>query len=176
MTDRRSNGEDQWRKHGVEGMTDETSNAAARAAGQPRIAYGLLETAVGYRMRRVQMGLLADLNDRLSVKDVRPTNFWVLTIIANNPGLKQSEVAEALGIQRANFVAVIDALEHSGLAERRKSDFDRRVQSLHITPAGEAHLAEITAVWRRHEDDVVVRLGGIEARDRLIELLARLGP
>jgi DNA-binding MarR family transcriptional regulator len=176
MTDQRSNGEGHSRKLGVAGMTERNVDPGAGAAGQTDIDYGLLETAVGYRMRRVQVGLLADFNERLSVKDVRSTDFTVLTIIAANPGLKQSEVAEALGIQRANFVAVIDALEKSGFAERRKSDFDRRVQSLHITPAGAAHLAEITAIWRAHEDEIVARLGGAAARDQLIRLLALLNP
>jgi len=157
-------------------MTDHIFDADAKQGDQSRIDYGLLETAVGYRMRRVQVGLLADLNERLSIKDVRPTDFTVLTIIANNPGLKQSEVAEALGIQRANFVAVIDALEKNGFAERRKSDADRRVQSLHITSPGTTHLAEITAIWRQHEQNVVDRLGGAEARDRLIALLSLLNP
>lgn len=176
MTDRRSNGETRSRKRGVEGMTEQFPDTGTGGAGQDNIDYGLLETAVGYRMRRVQVGLLADLNERLSIRNVRSTDFAVLTIIAGNPGLKQSEVAEALGIQRANFVAVMDALENSGFAERRKSDFDRRVQSLHITPAGEAHLAEITAIWRAHEDEVIARLGGVAARDQLLQLLGLLAP
>ena len=157
-------------------MTDHILDADAKQGDQSRIDYGLLETAVGYRMRRVQVGLLADLNERLSIKDVRPTDFTVLTIIANNPGLKQSEVAEALGIQRANFVGIIKALEKSGFAERRKSDADRRVQSLHITSSGITHLAEIATICQQHERYVVDQLGGAEARDQLIALLSRLNP
>ena len=39
-------------------------------------------------------------------------------LLEHAPGLKQSEVAAALGIQRANFVALFDGLERRGLARR----------------------------------------------------------
>ena len=48
---------------------------------------------------------------------LRPTEFAVLSLIATNPGQKQTEVAEQLGIKRANFVALMDCLETRGLAE-----------------------------------------------------------
>ena len=157
-------------------MKERNFDADARQDYRARIDYGELSTAVGYRMRRARGSLLADLNERLSLRDMRPTDFSVLTIIANNPGLKQSEVAEALGIQQANFVAVIKALEKSGFAERRKSDADRRVQSLHITSSGITHLAEVATICQQHERYVVDQLGGAEARDQLIALLSRLNP
>jgi DNA-binding MarR family transcriptional regulator len=95
-------------------------------------------------------------------------------IIAANPGLKQSEVAEALGIQRANFVAIADGLESRGLAERRKSDLDRRVQALYLTKSGEALFEAIMTKWKRHEDSLIDRLGGAAARDQLLDLLSRI--
>ena len=40
--------------------------------------------------------------------DIRPAQFSVLTVIERNPGLTQSQVAEALGIKRTNFVGMLD--------------------------------------------------------------------
>lgn len=100
----------------------------------------------------------------------------MILIIRHNPGLKQSEVAEALGIQRANFVAIVDGLEARGIAERRKSDTDRRVQALYLTPLGEQFAADMMATWDAHEARMIERLGGPEARDTLISLLEKLLP
>ena len=50
--------------------------------------------------------------------DIRPAQYSILTVIECNPGLKQSEVSEAPGIQRTQFVAMIDELQRRGLVRR----------------------------------------------------------
>jgi DNA-binding MarR family transcriptional regulator len=95
-------------------------------------------------------------------------------VLTRNQGAKQSEVAEALGIQRANFVAIVDGLENKGFVARRKSEIDRRVQSLYITDAGLAYLDELLPIWQEHEERLLAQLGGEQARDQLIGLLKRL--
>lgn len=134
----------------------------------------MMEDAVGYRLRRAQLAVFQHFNETFAVKGLRPTDFAVLLLLTRNQGSKQSEVAEALGIQRANFVAIVDGLEHKGFVERRKSDLDRRVQSLYITDAGLAYLNELMPIWQEHEERLLSQLGGIAARDQLIGLLKKL--
>lgn len=138
------------------------------------INYSVLDDAIGYHLRRAQLAVFQDFGETFSKLGLRPADFSVLLIIRHNPGLKQSEVAEALGIQRANFVAVIDGLEAKGLAERRKSEADRRVQALYMTAEGETFCDDMMAVWEEHEQRFIKKLGGEEARDQLVKLLARL--
>lgn len=69
-------------------------------------------------------------------------------------------MAEALGIQRANFVAIIDGLEDKGLLQRRRSDSDRRVHYIEMTDEGRSVLAEISQIWKSHEAKLIDRLGG----------------
>lgn len=85
--------------------------------------------------------------------------------------MKQSDVAETLAIQRANFVAIVDGLERKGLIERRRSDTDRRVYFLHLTDAGTRFLESLMPKWREHEEKFIDRLGGSAKRDELIEML-----
>ncbi len=139
-----------------------------------KIDFSPMEEAVGYRLRRAQLAVYQDFTETFEKEELRPADFAVLMLVSKNPGLKQSEVAEVLGIQRANFVAIIDGLEKKGVAERRKSDTDRRVQSLYITDKGRAYLDEITPIWRKHDERQMERLGGPAARDQLISLLKRL--
>ena len=138
------------------------------------IDYALLATAIGYQLRRAQLSVFQDFSQTFAKDGLRPADFSVLMVIRANPGLKQSEVAEALGIQRANFVAIADSLEKRGLAERRKSETDRRVQALYLTERGARFAADMVSTWSDHEERLIERLGGEEERDRLLALLARI--
>ncbi|MCM2398751.1 MAG: MarR family winged helix-turn-helix transcriptional regulator [Ferrovibrio sp.] len=152
-----------------------TENKAEETAlGSTKIDFSMMEDAVGYRLRRAQLAVFQHFNETFAAKGLRPTDFAVLLLLTRNQGSKQSEVAEALGIQRANFVAIVDGLEHKGFVERRKSDLDRRVQSLYITDAGLAYLNELMPIWQEHEGRLLAQLGGPEARDQLIGLLKKL--
>ncbi len=154
------------------GMTDDQAEEGPR--GTSTIDFSMMEDAVGYRLRRAQLAVFQDFNEAFSAKGLRPTDFAVLLLLTRNQGAKQSEVAEALGIQRANFVAIVDGLENKGFVARRKSEVDRRVQSLHITEAGLAYLDDLLPIWQEHEERLLSQLGGRQARNQLIGLLKRL--
>ena len=129
---------------------------------------------IGYRLRRAQLKVFQRFLAVFEKLNLRPAEYSVLVLIADNPGRKQTEIAEALGIKRANFVALMDGLEKRGLAERRKAAGDKRSHSLHLTPEGSRFVAKMAGVWNEHERRLVDRLGGPEERDRLIALLDRL--
>lgn len=138
------------------------------------VDYSILSEAVLYRLRRAQLAVVGDFNESLLTYGLRPADFSVLIVVANNSDLKQSDVAEALGIQRANFVAIIDGLEDKGLLARRRSATDRRVHYLEMTEEGNIMLDEILQIWKAHEDKLVGRLGGEKARDQLVGLLRKI--
>ena len=54
----------------------------------------------------------------------------VLIVIAANPGLSQSDLADTLGIERARLVRLLDRLEKRGLTQRLNSRTDRRSHAL----------------------------------------------
>jgi DNA-binding MarR family transcriptional regulator len=129
---------------------------------------------IGYKLRRAQLFVFQDFLNAFARMKLRPAEFSVLTMIAEKPGQKQTEIAGKLGIKRANFVALMHGLERRGLAERRKASGDKRSHSLQLTPEGNAFVKRMLAVWREHEDGLVAKLGGPAERDRLIALLDRL--
>ncbi|MCL6651399.1 MarR family transcriptional regulator [Agrobacterium rubi] len=133
-----------------------------------------MSEAVVYRLRRAQLSVVSDFNESLLALGLRPADFSVLILVANNSGLKQSDVAEALGIQRANFVAIIDGLEDKKLLVRRRSMSDRRVHYLDMTPEGHVVVEDVSRIWQDHENKLVDRLGGEKARDQLVKLLRRI--
>jgi DNA-binding MarR family transcriptional regulator len=105
--------------------------------------------------------------------DLRPTQFAVLTIIKENPGVRQTEVCAALGIQKANFVPLLNELQRRGFAMRRAGFPDRRASALHLTSHGEAVLERARALHAAYEANIAARLGP-RGRDQLLDLLNRL--
>ena len=87
--------------------------------------------------------------------------------------MKQSDVAGALGIQRANFVALFDGLERRGLARRSPTPNDRRSYALYLTEAGEGVLARAARLEAEHEAQLDAKLGP-GGREQLLRLLAQL--
>lgn len=148
--------------------------AKRSGASDDAAALPAMTAVVGYKLRRAQLFVFQDFLRTFTRLKLRPADFSVLTLIADKPGQKQSDIAAQLGIKRANFVALMDNLEQRGLAERRKGDIDRRSHSLHLTPEGERFAVKMAEVWQQHESRMVEKLGGPEERDRLIELLDRL--
>src|SRR5271163_2147250 len=117
------------------------------AAGEPDAAGGPLDLSgltsiVGYPLRRAQIAVFEDFARRFAALDLTPAQYSTLVAIGDNPGRNQSEIAGALGIQRPNFVAMMDELQRRGLAERTRSGADRRSNAVTLTPAGQELLAK----------------------------------
>ncbi|MEX1179689.1 MAG: MarR family winged helix-turn-helix transcriptional regulator [Cucumibacter sp.] len=129
---------------------------------------------VGYRLRRAQMHVFQQFNLHFAEFDLRPAEFSVLALIADNPGSKQTEIAHALGIKRANFVALINGLDARGLTERRLLADDRRSHALFLTAQGERLMTKLSKAQTEFEASWIAKLGGPEARDQLLSLLDRL--
>lgn len=152
--------------------------AGARARPAPAVAQelslGILPELLGYRLRRAQRavydGFLAVVG---AEEDITPGLFGMAQVIAANPGLYQSRLADAMGVDRSTIVNVIHKLEARGLVERTGSRRDGRANALRITPGGRVALRRIEALIRRHEEEVARALSARERRT-LMGLLAKL--
>lgn len=134
-----------------------------------------MQQVVGYRLRRAQLIVFKEFSEAFSELDLRPADFAVLALIADNPGRKQAEIAAALGIKRANFVALINGLAERGLVERRQKENDKRSHALFLTDCGREFAARMNGIQRDFEQQLIDRLGGPAERNKLIALLDRIG-
>jgi len=133
---------------------------------------GPLNDYLGYALRRAQMLAYADFIAALVDLDLSPGQFGVLTVIDANPGLRQTEVSSALGIQKPNFVTLLNEFERRRLAVRKAAG-DRRSYALYLTPAGRVLLRRARRAQARHEARLVGRIGA-RGREQLLNLLGRL--
>ena len=135
---------------------------------------GPLVHGLGFALRRAQAAVTEDFSRRFAAEDIRPIQFAVLTVLRNNPGLRQTQASFALGIKRTNFVPLIDELEQRGLAERRRVTGDRRAAALFLTKAGVALLDRLEEIAQEHERVFVARVGGADDHALLLRLLAHV--
>jgi DNA-binding MarR family transcriptional regulator len=137
------------------------------------VSLGPLSDLLGYSLRRAQVAVFNDFHERFAAEDIRPAQFSVLQVLKHNPGLRQAQVSEALGIRRTNLVPLLDELEERGLAERRRVPGDRRSFALHLTDAGDALLRRLERAEAEHEAHFVRRIG-VDGKRQLLALLNRL--
>jgi DNA-binding MarR family transcriptional regulator len=155
-------------------MPSEAGKKAAPFDSTARgIDVGPLAGKVGYALRRAQLAVFDELITTFAELELRPAQYSVLVLLQHAPGLKQSDVAGALGIQRANFVALFDGLERRGLARRSPTPNDRRSYALYLTEAGAGVLARADRIDAELEARLDARLGP-GGREQLLRLLGKV--
>ena len=146
----------------------------SHARGAHDMSYGLLPQILGYHLRRTQVAIFQHFSRSVAAKeDITPGLFGMLQVIAANPGLGQSRLAETMEVDRSTVVKVVDRLEDRELIMREPSATDRRSHCLRLTDKGRAALRRMEQLVLRHEDEFTKTLSA-EERRVLVRLLVRL--
>lgn len=110
-----------------------------------------LRDLAGYTMKRAFSAIQSDLNTTLKPFGLRMTTFSALVVIVDNPGLRQSKLAEVLLIERPNLVVIVDELERSELISRDRAKGDRRAYELSATLKGRQLCDKACIAVRAHD-------------------------
>ena len=124
----------------------------------PRVVDPTLNRFMGYHMKRAFNVVQSDLGKTLKPLDLRMLTFTALSLIRDNPGLSQSQLADAMDIERPNMVVIIDELERRDLIRRDRVPTDRRAYALTITLAGRRLCDRAIAAIEAHEARVFAGL------------------
>jgi DNA-binding MarR family transcriptional regulator len=141
--------------------------------GSDDLRPGLQEALMGYHLRRASAVFASDFAAATAGTGMRQVLFGILSVVATNPGISQSRVGAALGIQRANMVSLANELTERGLIERSVAPEDRRAFALVLTGAGESVLFDCLGRIGQHEDALLAGLSSAE-RHLLLRLLQRI--
>ncbi len=152
-----------------------TVRTARMRSGEGNAAdISLFADLIGYRLRLATNAMTGDLKATLEGTGLRPVLVAMLAVIARNPGIIQTAVGNALGVQRANLVPLVNEVSERGWVERRPAPNDKRAYALHLTPAGEQLLEEALGRIAEHEKRLFGRLTQRE-RETMMRLLAKIG-
>jgi DNA-binding MarR family transcriptional regulator len=132
--------------------------SAAAAAAAPSLA--VLEDFIGYAIRRAQLSVFQDFNERMAEFAISTAQFSVMRLARDNPGLNQRALAEALGAETSRMVLIIDELERRGIVDRLPSTLDRRSRAIYLTAEGRKLLARLERRAAAQERAMEKRLRG----------------
>lgn len=130
-----------------------------------------LEDKLGFRVRMAERCIYKKFINNVGMT---PVQYSIFTLVAENEGMSQGVIGEALNMDRASTMAIMDKLEKAGLIERRKSPVDRRRHALYLTPKGKKEIAATEKKVRKTDDSFKERLSERQLRD-LIRYLDMLG-
>ena len=156
----------------TDSISAKTGRMRAGEAGAADIS--LFADLIGYRLRLATNAMTSDLKATLEGTGLRPVLVAMLAVIDRNPGIIQTAVGNALGVQRANLVPLVNEVSERGWVERRPAPKDKRAYALYLTPAGEELLEEALSRIADHEKRLFGRLTQRE-RETLMRLLAKVG-
>ncbi|WP_394178604.1 MarR family winged helix-turn-helix transcriptional regulator [Marinomonas posidonica] len=149
-------------------MSDETKQTDSN------IDFGILNSLLGYRLRRAQMNFFSKFSEVCSDLGISPGLFAVIAIVERNPGLTQTAVAQALGNDRSAMVAAVDKLEQMDIIERRPAKNDRRSYALFMTESGQQFFSRLSDRVMEHEKAMAQRLKNDKEVDWLLDILDTL--
>lgn len=126
------------------------------------VALGALGESLGFLLRLSQLESFRDFYHGLGDLGMRPGEFSVLMLIAENPHIRQGVLAKKLMIKRAHMTKMVQAMEAEGLVGRSVPEDDKRSIELHLTKAGHARIAAMRTPFEAHEARNLTRLSDAE--------------
>ena len=116
-------------------------------------------------------GMRRRIEQALAPLGVRQRELLALQHLRERGPSAQQTLAELLGVDATNLVAVLNSLEDAGMIERRDRA-DRRRAIIELSPRGEQLLAELDRALRHIDDEILATLTSSE-RETLNALLAQ---
>jgi DNA-binding MarR family transcriptional regulator len=110
-----------------------------------------LASRPGFLIRRLHQIHLALFAEECAGFDITPVQYSIMTVIAAEPGLDQSKLAEEVGVDRATLANVVARLEDAGMLRRIVSRLDKRQKLITLSARGKSMLAKMQEpVYRAH--------------------------
>lgn len=129
-----------------------------------------LATSPGYLLKMASSALRSAMEDVLRPLGMTITHYSCLELLAQRPGLSNSELARGTFVTRQSMNVLLQALQREGLVSRPDQPASGRALPAELTDAGRRQLATASAAVRAVE---VRMLSGMDASDaeRLTHLL-----
>jgi len=110
-----------------------------------------LDTSLGYLLKEASSALRAAMEEVLRPLGMTITHYSCLELLAQRPGLSNSELARGAFVTRQSMNVLLQALERDGLVSRPAAPPVGKALPARLTPRGREGLAAATAAVRSVE-------------------------
>jgi len=118
-------------------------------------------------IRRAHQIALSIFSEEAGRLGVTTTQYGVLWMLSNRPGLDQVGLSRLMGFDRSTTGLVVGKLEADGLILRREDPDDRRKKTLVLSDAGRALLDRLADPAKRSQDRLLSAFTDAEAKQFL---------
>ncbi|NIZ91076.1 MarR family winged helix-turn-helix transcriptional regulator [Kineococcus rubinsiae] len=118
-----------------------------------------LETSLGYLLKEASSALRAAMEDVLRPLGMSVTRYSCLELLAQRPGLSNSELARGAFVTRQSMNVLLQTLEEEGLVTRPARAPVGKVLPTRLTPRGRRSLQGATAAVRSVEARMLAGMG-----------------
>ena len=134
-----------------------------------------LETSLGYLLKEASSALRQAMEAVLRPLDMTVTHYSCLELLAQRPGLSNSELARGAFVTRQSMNVLLQHLESSGHVTRATEAPVGKALPTRLTPRGRRSLARATAAVRAVELRMVADLSPTEQAEAftLLERMTR---
>lgn len=139
----------------------------------PGVSTEFLDGLMGYRLRQASSAFMSDFAAAMAGTGMRPVQLSILSVVEENPGIRQGEVGRALGVARANMAPLMAELEAIGLLVRTPDEADRRAVTVSLTRSGNTMLKNCKARIMVQERNALKGLSPGE-QETLLSLLNKI--
>jgi DNA-binding MarR family transcriptional regulator len=122
-----------------------------------------LETSLGYLLKEASSALRAAMEAELRPLGMTITHYSCLELLAQRPGLSNSQLARGAFVTRQSMNVLLQSLERDGFVTRPAEAPSGKALPTRLTPQGRRSLAKATAAVRSVE---VRMLGGLGAHEQ----------
>lgn len=112
-------------------------------------------------------------DQRARARGMTRAQWVILKRLSRQPGMSQNELAGICEVEPISVGRLVDRLEARGLVERRPDASDRRINRLHLLPAAQPVLEEITSYRDALSEEILEGLDD-KARAALIDALLHI--
>ena len=137
-----------------------------------------LETSLGYLPKEASSALRTAMEAVLRPLGMTVTHYSCLELLAQRPGLSNSELARGTFVSRQSMNVLLQSLEHDGIVTRPVEARVGKTLPTQLTPRGRRELAKATAAVKAVEDRMLAELDATsrqQARRILRSMVASLG-
>jgi DNA-binding MarR family transcriptional regulator len=123
------------------------------------INYGPLEHWVAIHLRMAQVVSFQAFARLAQGVNLSPGRFAVLTLIGQNPGITQTALSRANRNDKSTLTSALTGLVQKKLVNRQRTEGDKRIYRLTLTPAGERLLQRLTECAKQHDRNLTRVIG-----------------
>ena len=124
-----------------------------------------LETSLGYLLKEASSALRTAMEDVLRPLGMNVTHYACLELLAQRPGLSNSDLARGAFVTRQTMNVLLQTLEREGQVTRPAQASVGKVLPAQLTPRGRRSLATATAAVRGVEDRMLAAMTAAEQDD-----------